>query len=213
MSQDNFDQPGENLSSFWHRLNLRQKILLIFGATLTFFGILLLVKSASQDETKAEIVEGVSTDVKKEENKRVFVDVSGAVLRPGVYSLAQEERIQSALAAAGGLAADADREWVAKSLNLAGKLTDGAKIYVPRTGETASNRSNLTNSANSSYSISLININTATAAQLDTLPGIGPATATKIITNRPYQSIEELVTKKAVSSKVFEGIKERISIY
>lgn len=136
-------------------------------------------------------------------NNRVIVDVSGAVEKPGVYDLPAEARVQDALVAAGGMSSEADRKFVSKNLNLAAKITDGGKIYIPLAGEVVAG-------VNTS---SLININTATASDLDALSGVGPATAEKMINNRPYGSIEELVSKKVVGQKVFDTIKEKISVY
>lgn len=110
--------------------------------------------------------------------------------------------------AAGGLSARADREWVAKNLNLAMKLTDGAKVYVPAFGENAG-------APGSSEALvsGTININTGSASELDGLPGVGPVTAQKIIDNRPYSSVQDLLSKKAVNQKVFDNIKDKISVF
>ncbi len=134
----------------------------------------------------------------------MVVDIEGAVQKPGVYKLSYDARVQDLLIAADGLGKDADREKVAKSLNLAAKLTDGAKIYIPFNGE-GSVMGEATNGP--------ININSASVSDLDSLPGIGKITANKIIANRPYGNIEELVAKKIVGQKVFEEIKEKISVY
>ena len=93
-----------------------------------------------------------------------------------------------------------------KNINLAAKLNDGAKIYIPKIEE--GDPQEITD-----MKTSLININTASSETLDTLPGIGPATAAKIISNRPYKSLEELLDKKVVSLKVFEQIKDKITVY
>ncbi len=143
---------------------------------------------------------------------KIFVDVEGAVIKPGIQNLASSARMQDALISAGGLSQEANREWVSKNLNLAAKLTDGAKIYIPKAEEAvaASSVSNTTLSVTTSGQI---NINTANEKDLDTLPGVGPVTAQKIISSRPYSSIEDLLNKKVVSSKVFSQIKDKISTY
>ena len=148
--------------------------------------------------------------------KKLIIDVGGAVERPGVYELPATARVQDALIAAGGMSPAADREKVAQGLNLAAKLTDGGKIYIPEIGEEALAplRQGSEGQAIAGVSTSsLININTASASELDTLQGVGPVTAEKIISNRPYGTIEELVSKKAVGQKVFDDIKDQITVY
>ena len=162
----------------------------------------------------------ISQDVKGVEDSQIMVDVEGKVQKPGIYKLKADSRIQDALVAAGGLEAHADRDYVSKKLNLAQKLTDGGKIYIPSVGEqqvapvveAVQTSTDTSSPANIEGNSSIININSASEAQLDTLPRVGSVTAKKIISNRPYSSIEELVNKKVVSQKTFEGFKDRISI-
>lgn len=128
----------------------------------------------------------------------MVVDVSGAVVKPGVYLLPAGSRLDEALKMAGGISQNADPNYLSKSINLSQKITDGMKIYIPQLGEIVSNLS------------SLIDINSASADQLDKLPGIGPTTAQTIITKRPYQTINDLVVKKVVSKSVFSKIEKLI---
>jgi competence protein ComEA len=146
------------------------------------------------------------------EPKTILVDVEGAVVKPGVYKLPVESRIQDGLIAAGGLSAKADREYVAKTLNLAIKLTDGTKIFIPTLGEPTGSEPVL-GATTVGATNALINVNTASESQLDSLPGIGPVTAQKIISGRPYGSLDELLSKKIVSAKVYAQIKDKIAIY
>ena len=148
-------------------------------------------------------------------SKNIVVDIEGAVIKPGVYRLVLDSRISDALVAASGLSSQADREWVAKNLNLATVLTDGAKIYIPRTGEsvTESRGDKGATGATTIENGSSININMAGESELDSLPGVGPVTAQKIILGRPYSSIDDLLNKKIVGQKVFDQIKGRITIW
>ncbi len=139
--------------------------------------------------------------------KGILVDVEGAVVKPGVYRITGDARIKDAFIAAGGLAENADRSFVSKNINLAQKLTDGAKVYVPDKNQNAKVKSQNYQGGDVNTQI---NINTASLGELDGLPGVGAVTAQKIIDNRPYTSIDELVNKKAVSKSVFEKIKEKI---
>ena len=148
-----------------------------------------------------------------ESGGKLLVDVAGAVMKPGVYELKAGARINEALIAAGGLGEEADREWVEKNLNLAAKVTDGQKIYIPSEGETEKVAPLQGKGTTLMTRLDLVNINTASSAELDTLWGVGEATAKKIIDSRPYGAVEELLTKKAVKNNVYEAIKDSVSVY
>ncbi len=137
--------------------------------------------------------------------QEIVVDVGGAVNLPGLYKLSGDARVANAISAAGGMTGDAD----SKQVNLAAKISDGQKVYIP--DKTQSSNVKTQNLGEVAGATNLININTATASELDTLPGIGPVTANKIIASRPYSSLNDLLSKKAVSSSVFEKIKDKIS--
>jgi len=130
------------------------------------------------------------------------VHVDGAVKSPGVYKLSADSRVKDVVAAAGGLASEADEA----KINLAAKVADGQKLHIASQSEAVSNAQQATSSESN-----LININTASEAELDKLPGIGPVTSAKIISLRPYLRIEELLSKKAVSSSVYGKIKDLVS--
>ncbi len=183
-------------------------IFFIYG----LIGLFLSSKSASES-----IVFEASSSAKQNptEVKNIFVDIEGAVVRPGVYKLPQDSRIQDALVAAGGLSASADRNFVSKNINLAIKLSDGAKIYIPNVGEAVSSSSVLSGSSQTGTGGGgdLVSINSSSQAQLEALPGIGPVTVEKIIAGRPYGSVDELLKKKIVGGKVFDQIKDKITIY
>lgn len=144
----------------------------------------------------------------------IKVDVSGAVHTPGVYNLPPDSRVDEAIKAAGGVREDADQQYLSKSLNLAQKVSDGMKIYVPVRGDPLVNSPQQSSGqAGQVGGVDVVDINKATMDQLDKLPGVGPVTSQKIIENRPYSSIEELYTKKAVSKAVYEKIKDKVSVY
>lgn len=182
------------------------------GMIFFIYGLigLLVGNNSASDEI---VFEANSEKKDSDEARSIFVDVEGAVMRPGLYKLPQNSRIQDSLAAAGGLAVSADRKYVAKNLNLATKLSDGAKIYIPFLGEAVSDSSVLNSSSQVGIAGNLININTSSQTQLEALPGIGPVTAQKIIAGRPYGLVDELLNKKIVGSKVFHQIKDKITIY
>ena len=140
------------------------------------------------------------------------VDVEGAVASPSVVAVSTTARVEDALIAAGGLSAAADRQWVAQHINLAAKLTDGAKIYIPKVGEQVTTVSSSENGLIQPQN-QQININSATSDELDNLPGVGPVTAQKIIAGRPYNSVEDLQSRKIVSTSVYQKIKDLVVAY
>lgn len=189
-------QYSPRLGKYWLPIALALLGLIFFA-----YGLISLLGSASKsNEIRFEREDLVTKE------SFISIDIEGAVVNPGVYKLNQNSIIQDALVVSGGLASDADREFVSKNINLASKLIDGAKIYIPKLGESVSDK-------DVSDVTALININTASAETLDTLPGIGSVTADKIISNRPYLTINELLDKKVLSSKVFTQIKDRITAY
>ena len=138
-------------------------------------------------------------------NTAIVVDIEGAVEKPGVYELPNRSRLLTALKKAGGLSVGADRYLIAKNFNLAKKLSDEEKIYLPFLEERDQNILGV-------YHSTLTNINTASISQLELLPGIGPARAQKIIDNRPYQQLEELITKKILGQATYTKLVELISL-
>ena len=184
-----------------------------FPLALSFVGLVLIIggifttglnKQKPKDFPKESIVE----------SKTISVDVSGAVKTPSVYKLSENSRIEDAISASGGFTDNYNKEYVSKSLNLAQKLSDGSKIYVPFEGEAASSvQSAIGQVAGVSTQSEKVNINTASDAQLDKLSGVGPVTSSKIISGRPYQSVEDLLSKKILSKSVFEKVKDSLVVY
>ncbi len=175
----------------------------VAGLICLGYGLIYLLGSNQSAGEADEIVFEASENPEKPV-KKIMIDIEGAVVSPGVYSLNEESRIQDVLILAGGLSPNANREWMAKNLNLAARLSDAMKIYIPSENEEV-----LVDETNSGQ----ININSASESELDTLYGVGPATAKKIIDNRPYQTVDDLLSKKAVTDKVFEQIKDSIVAY
>lgn len=131
----------------------------------------------------------------------VIVYVTGAVAAPDVYRLPAEARVKDLVLAAGGLTAEADMQRV----NLAARVSDGEHIDVPRLGDAPPAAADAAAVAGG-----LIDINSASAAELDALPGIGPAIAERIVAYRdesgPFESVEALQDVKGVGAALFEQI-------
>lgn len=147
----------------------------------------------------------------------VVVQVAGAVARPGVYSMPAGSRVADAIGAAGGYSTDVDPRAAEAKLNLAAKLQDAEVIAVPRRGETAgvAAGSGGGSGAGASAEPSLVNLNTATAEQLDALPGVGPATAQKIIAARgekPFATVDDLVTRKVITASALAKLRSLVTV-
>lgn len=130
----------------------------------------------------------------------IRVDIAGAVISPGVYTLQSGSRVEEVIKVAGGLQASASADYVTKTLNLSQKVSDGQKIYIPYEGESGQN------------SGGKVGINSASETQLNDLPGIGSVTAEKIISSRPYYSLFDLVARKVISKASYEKIKDLVDL-
>ncbi|MGI5828340.1 MAG: helix-hairpin-helix domain-containing protein [Patescibacteria group bacterium] len=179
------------------------RILIVIGMACLIFSIFSYFLY-TKEESKITVIETNTVDQNTLES--IFIDISGAVVKPGLYELAKESRTNDAIAAAGGFREDADAEWIQKELNLAEPLLDGQKIYVPFKGEEGV--------VLSEKKDNLININKADASQLESLPGIGPVTAAKIIEFREERgklsSVEELLEIQGIGPQTLEEIRDFI---
>lgn len=167
-------------------------------------GILLLVSSAPRGEAIRLSPPPTASPL--------VVDVRGAVTQPGVYELPLGSRVQDAIQAAGGALPEADLA----GLNLAAPLEDGAAIRVPEQAEAQSPPSRSGGVTIPEVPGSLININTATQEALESLPGIGPALAQRVIAyreaNGPFPSIEAIQNVSGIGPGIFEKIKDLITV-
>jgi competence protein ComEA len=143
------------------------------------------------------------------------VYVAGAVLRPDVYRLAPGSIIQDAIMAAGGATSEADLD----QINLAQELRDQQRVYLPRVGQ-ANAPPPVTGGeslpAEDANPTATVDLNTATVEELETLPGIGPGLAQRIVdcrvANGPFSTIEEIKTVDGIGDATFDRIKDRITV-
>jgi competence protein ComEA len=176
--------------------------LLLIGLILIVVGLFTSSQTSPEDFPKESIVQEIKT---------IRVDIAGAVNKAGVYKLNSDSRIEDAVLVAGGLSAEANVEYISKYINMAQKITDGMKIYIPPIGEQSIPQ--VAGAMVVSGSNQQININSATQSELESLPGIGEVTAAKIIGSRPYSKVEDLLEQKIVNKSTFEKIKGSIMVY
>jgi len=190
---------------------LRKEVVLALLGLILIGGGVFWWKSGGVEQDKIEIVTDLPAGRQGNQVTKITVDVGGAVEKPGVYEVEIGARIGEVLGLAGGLSGDADTEWVEMYLNRAEAVKDGMKIFVPSKSQETNPNDQTT--SNNQITSSKININKASQAKLEELPGIGPVTAKKIIDGRPYGRSEELQERKIVGQKVWEQIKESVSVW
>ena len=194
----------ESLSNWWFDLHYsknQKRALLVAGSVLLLFSIFIVFRGNTEASAAPEIIPVTVAE------PEIFVDVAGAVNKPGVYSLTGKSRVIDAIKAAGDSAPGADLS----TINLARILNDGEQIYVDST---------VVNSSGVRVSKSVhtgpININRATAKQLDALDGIGPVIAQRIVDyrkkNGSFISIDDLQKVSGIGAAKFAQIKAKVRI-
>lgn len=171
--------------------------------------------SGPADKTERDNLESMPTEIPEE--KVIYVHVCGAVVHPGVYAATADARVVDALELAGGLTEEAAGE----HLNQAQQILDGQRVYVPTKSEVGSlTAGEFVTGGEAAIQeggdASLVNINTADAARLMTLPGIGQSKADRIIeyrsTNGKFKTIEDLMKVPGIKEGSFRQISSKISV-
>lgn len=212
-------------------LSKKQKIIFITIGTLmiVFIGYYIIQKQENYSYNEIEIettensIEG-SVNEEKIENTNIIVHITGEIINDGIIEIEEGSRIADVIEEAGGITEEADLSKV----NLAYQVSDGQKIYIPNINEKENEIQNsieeyITNEAGDNIIIEgkeisseKVNINTATQTELETLNGIGPSTALKIINyrneNGKFETIEDLKNVPGIGEQKFENIKEGICV-
>ena len=199
-----FSQIFEKLATWWFDLNftsIQKRALLTISAVVVVISVFIVIRGNMDEVTAPPVV------VEQVQAPQIFVDVTGAVNTPGVYTLTASSRVIDAIKAAGGSAAGADLS----TINLARVLADGEQIYVDAA---------VTNSKGVRISATKrsgpISINRATVSDFDSLDGIGPVIARRIVeyrkTHGPFMTIEDLQKVSGIGEAKFAQIKSKIRI-
>lgn len=187
---------------------------LVIGVAVLFFWFYgaeedIVVDGMSDYVENTEITESTGNS-----GAKMYVDISGAVVNPGVYEVDSQTRLFQVIEMAGGLTENADMD----SLNRAEIVYDGQKIIVGILGEpsAAASESSGSQSAQSGIINGKVNLNLAGSATLQTIPGIGPSKAERIIdyrnTNGRFRKIEDIMNITGIGEKTFESIKDYITV-
>jgi len=173
-----------------------------------------LATNATTATTVAPAVAATTTSSPAE----VVVQAAGAVTTPGVYRVAADARVVDVVTAAGGATADADLQSVA----LAAKVTDGARVYVPRVGEAVSTDAGSpttivgTNGRGPPTPANPLDLNQATELELEALPGVGPATAQAIVTYRdehgPFIAVDDLLDVRGIGPAKLDAFRDLVRV-
>ena len=199
-----FSQIFEKLTTWWFDLNftpIQKRALLAMSAIVVAISVFIVIRGNTDEITPPPVI------VEQVQAPQIFVDVTGAVNTPGVYTLTASSRVIDAIKAAGGSAPGADLS----TINLARVLADGEQIYVDAA---------VTNSkgvrVSSPKRSGPININRATVSDFDSLDGIGPVIAARIVdyrkTHGPFITVEDLQKVSGIGAAKFAQIKSKIRV-
>ena len=155
----------------------------------------------------------------------IRVDISGAVVKPGVYCLEQNSAIVDVIKKAGGLSVQVAAKYLAMRINLASILSDNSKIYIPFEEDSICEVVKFTLPKEvlditepkppqepGNEEVVCVSINSASSEQLQTLTGVGPSTAQKIIDGRPYEKLEDLLNVSGIGQATYDKFKDKICL-
>lgn len=183
--------------------------IVLIGCVLGIYNQNAGIKQSSPESSLQTVI--IGKPVKTEQNEPVYVHISGAVLKEGVYRLNKGDRLVDLLGLAG-----VDPYGDLDSVNLAETLTDGQKVFIPKKAGNVSSDPIIDANIIAEKKGSIININNADEKQLDSLPGIGATMAKRIVEHRKdkgrFSNIEELREVQGISQKKFDKLKKQITV-
>jgi|GEM_PF-1851723 len=185
------------------------RVLCVGGVVAVVFGIVLFFENRGSEHIVSQ--ENVTTILQESSatSSGILVYVSGAVKKAGVYTLGpQEDRIFHAIEKAGGFSAQADKTYIAETLNMVGRVKDGERVYVPAVGvgEKRQEATSKEKEIVSNDTTTTVDPNTALARELDNLPGIGEQRAQRIIDHRPYVDLADFRSRSELPSSIVDTI-------
>lgn len=199
-----------------YKINKNNKAIIFIIVIIIVVAIYYLyTKSTEEDDILVQNILTINQSTNENEftkDEKIFIYVSGAVNSPGVIEIDNNSRVKDAIEKAGGLKENADLT----NINLAEKLEDEKKIYIPEEGENTSKE--VVEEINNQESQKLkVNINTANSSELQKLPGIGPSLAESIVEYRKqngrFASVEDIKKVSGIGKNKFNKIKEYIRIW
>ena len=184
--------------------NNTQKIILFICVSIFLYSLIAVISSAKKSH------QPLVTAASNSANESIILSayISGAIENPGVYEITQYSRVIAMVRASGGFSEEADFGAIHKTLNLSKRVFNEDHIFIPFEEVVKVEAVGSSNAVNN-----LININTATKSELTTLVGIGPATAEKIISGRPYESNEDILNVSGIGQTTYENIKGSITTH
>lgn len=207
-------------------LNQKQKIIIIIGiaiiAIVIIYYYIISTKDIYNYEQVDEIVETEESPEEKQEEQKIIVHITGEVKNNGIVEVKENARINDVIEAAGGVTEEADL----RKVNLAYTVKDGQKIYIPNKKDLEDTEdldiiseepgTEVIEEENETKNNEIVNINTASKEELQSLPGIGESTANKIITyreqNGKFKAIEDIKNVSGIGDSKFETIKSHIKV-
>ncbi|MGI6423384.1 MAG: helix-hairpin-helix domain-containing protein [Candidatus Dojkabacteria bacterium] len=197
--------------------------------------LLVLLHQFRGERTLGVAVEQETEDVEEEKEEvvepevdlcAVRVDIAGAVQNPGVYCLEKDSAVVDAVQKAGGFTRQVAKKYVGMRVNLASLLVDNGKVYIPLEQDSICQllefklpkeveeivQTKKTEQQTTDTPKECVNINSGSKSELETLPGVGPSTAQKIIDNRPYKALEDLLNVSGIGEVTYAKLKEKICL-
>lgn len=196
------------LEKFWKKFKFRLYFFIGGLALASLVGYGLYEFGLIEIATDKEAISCPKVDMTVGASKKLLVDIRGAINKPGVYEFSSNDIVDELIILAGGFKSNADFSWIDQNINFSRKVEDREKLYFPfKVVATETNTSASTSAVDKK-----ISLNTASQSELESLPGIGPATASKIIEGRPYKKLEDLLEVKGIGESLLEKIRDLVKL-